>query len=154
MCLDQQPTLVCAQMGLTNRGSNPGPLRGQYHARGVVCNESCLHKHAHCHCLANMLPTHHVHFLRHLQGRTVVPTTYIEHPMLSSNGCSLQTVCHQTAASCSSQSRAILAYTCGLITPISWKHSSSPQTKESNTDTSSTLPLYAFGFLILTPFVI
>ena len=81
MCLDQQPTLVCAQMGVTHGGSNPGPLQGQYHARGVVCNESCLHKHAHCPCLANMLPTHHVHILRHLQGGTVVPTTHVEHPM-------------------------------------------------------------------------
>ena len=32
---------------------------------------------------------------------------------------------------------------------ISWKYSSHTQTNESNTDESSTLPLYAFGFLIL-----
>ena len=40
-------------------------------------------KYKECPCLDNMLPTHHVHILRHLQGGTVVPTTYVEHPMLN-----------------------------------------------------------------------
>ena len=35
---------------------------------------------------------------------------------------------------------------------VRWKYSSHPQIKESNADASSTLPLYAFGFLILTLF--
>ena len=86
-------------------------------------------------CLANMLPTHHVHILRHLQGGIVVPTTHVEHPMSNAlMGGHCKQFATKWAASCSSQSRAILAYTCGSVMPVSWKYSSHPQTKESNTD--------------------
>ena len=81
MCLDQQPILAYAQMDVTHRGSNRGPLQGQYCPHGVVCNKIYLYKHTHCPCLVNMLPTHHVHILRHLQGRIIVLTTHVEHPM-------------------------------------------------------------------------
>ena len=72
-----------AQLGVIYGGSDPGPLRGQYHVHGVVFNKSYLHKHKHCPCLANILPTHHVHVLRHLQGGTIVPETHVEYPMLN-----------------------------------------------------------------------
>ena len=66
-------------------------------------------------------------------------------------GCWWRTVCHHTAASPSSHSRAKVAYYCGLAIPANEKYSSQLYKKASSVAGSSLLPKKGRGFSRRTP---